>query len=92
MLKLKDIKRKTGEITVFEYEVTHSNEDTTLEGGVLVEALDPNFYTDPKVLCTLELSGCEAPTVEESLDKMADWCERIAKGLRERRRAISVFT
>jgi hypothetical protein len=92
MLNLKNIERHAGNVTTFEYEVIHVGDSTTLKQNLKIEAHDPNFYLEPKVVAKMEITECKGETVEEVLDKMAEWCERLAEGIRDRKRALSIFT
>jgi hypothetical protein len=91
MIKLKSINKKTDSILCMEYDVLHNNGSTTLEESMTVEAYSPNTFADPKVVCSLFIKDCEATDSEEAFDKMAEWCERMAKSLRDRDKPIKVF-
>lgn len=94
MLTLKNVEVLTVGRVKFWYEVTCVDDKTgmVLKEELCLVANDPNFYVDPKVVCSMEIPGCKSDSVEGALDKMAEWCERLAAGIRDRKRALSVFT
>lgn len=82
MLKLKTGKFDEHHLTVV-YEVTHTRggrNPTTLRQDIEIQ----QHLDRPMASAALRILDCEAPTAEEALDRMADWCERIAKAIRGR--------
>ena len=82
MLKLKTGKFDEHHLAVV-YEATHTRggrNPTTLRQDIEIQ----QRHGRPVVSASLQMAGCEAPTTEEALDRLADWCERVAKAIRGR--------
>lgn len=82
MLRLKTGKFDEHHLTVV-YEAVHTRggrNPTTLRQDIEVQ----QRHGRPTVSASLHITDCDAPTTEEVLDRMADWCERVAKAIRGR--------
>jgi len=80
-IELKKIQSTVRGEAYAEYEVWH--QDGSL---ILKETLKVHVRNGQGAGCAIEVSGCCAPTVEEAMDKMVGWLERIALTLRERKK------
>jgi Asp-tRNA(Asn)/Glu-tRNA(Gln) amidotransferase C subunit len=79
MLHLKSLNVEEHELKVV-YEAVHSRNGRTLTEDIIVQQLRHNGQAK----ASLSLKNCEAKSVEDALDRMANWCERIASAIRGR--------
>lgn len=80
MLRLKSVER-VGPLDSLRatYELIHSGESTTLDLEVVVTAGRGGFCAGMNLSCP------DKPTTDEALDKLAEWLERSAAAIRERK-------
>jgi len=98
MLELKGITMADnphgGGVVTLKYEVVH-NVSSLRTRLTLPLSLQLNLDTN-KVKAALDVSSVEADSVDEALDRLANWCDRSAEALRERARKpgidLPVFT
>lgn len=72
-----------------EYVIRHSNERTTLEVDLSVQYTP---WLGKEVAAELKFSPFECSTLDEAMDKFADWCERTAIALRNRVKEQDITT
>lgn len=69
------------------YSLTHSTPGR--EGTVLEQSLTLRITAD-RCWCEVEVTGCDGPTTDVALDKMAAWLRRLADGLQTRGASLSL--
>ena len=79
MLHLKSLSVEDRELKVV-YEAVHSRGGRTLTENIVVQ----QCRHSGQAKASLSLRDCGADSADEALDRMADWCERIAKAIRGR--------
>ena len=88
MLELKGVAMAdiphVGSVVTLKYKVVH-NVSSLRTSLTLPLSLELNLDTN-KVKAALDISGIEADSVDEALDRLANWCDRSAEALRERAR------
>lgn len=67
------------------YLVRHTNEDykTTVFNDMLLDVQIPYHIVDPGCKATMLIETPWMETPQEAVDKLADWLERLAMGLRD---------
>lgn len=86
MLDLKDIEKTNGGIRAV-YTISHSD----VASGTLLEQ-ELHLVIDPRtgaVSGRLDVDGLTGATMDEAVDRLAAWCERLARGLREPRKVVA---
>lgn len=66
------------------YDIEHWGKKTVLKEAMVV-SFNPRF-TPIKYNASIKIADCEADTFEDSIDKLAEWLERLATALRKRTR------
>lgn len=63
------------------YEGTHDQNGKTLHFNMLLTEHHPK---DGGFVITIDFGGCEAPTIQEALTKIGEWCTRAGETLANR--------
>jgi hypothetical protein len=80
-IKLKQLASHLPGEAAAEYEIWHQKDRM-----ILKETMKLHVREGQGAAIALEITGCNAPTAEEAMDKLAEWLERIAAALKERER------
>ncbi len=78
-IELKKIQSTVRGEAAAEYEIWHQDGKM-----ILKETLKVHVRNGQGAACAIEISGCCASTVEDSLDKLADWLARLSETLKNR--------
>lgn len=62
------------------YTVKHENKTSVLDQDLTVQ-----FSGNGKVKCSMSITECDADSFEAGMSRMADWLERMAFAIRERK-------